>query len=69
MPLKWLCRYSVGYEEERPVATLIDGFEDLSVKNHAPESTFILEVPSNTGTTLAAVKDPLTEINKGIWVK
>lgn len=54
------------------MATLTDDFEDLAVKNHGTRIErphFILDVPSNTGTTLAAVKDPLTEINKGIWVK
>jgi len=54
------------------MATFTDGFEDLAVGNHGsridrPE--FTLEVPSAHKTTLEAVKDPLSEIKPGVWVK
>lgn len=54
------------------MATLTDGFEDLPLGTQVTKidrRDFTLEVPSKTGTKLEAVKDPLTEINKGVWVK
>ena len=54
------------------MTTLTDSFEDLPLGKPVTKidrQHFTLEVPSKTGTKLEAVRDPLTEIKKGVWVQ